>query len=43
MDDIVATGLSCEAVKAHDALLEWRKAPDSAVWFGMSWADGVRL
>ncbi|MBY5511858.1 methyltransferase domain-containing protein [Rhizobium leguminosarum] len=43
IDDIVATGLSRDAVTtALDALIEWSKAPDAAVWFGMSWAEGVR-
>lgn len=43
IDDIVATGLSRDAVTAGlDALIAWSKAPDSAVWFGMSWAEGIR-
>ncbi|MFP3599688.1 hypothetical protein, partial [Chryseobacterium sp. SIMBA_029] len=43
IDDIVATGLSRDAVAAAlEALIAWSKAPDSAVWFGMSWAEGIR-
>ncbi|WP_245497725.1 methyltransferase domain-containing protein [Rhizobium ruizarguesonis] len=43
IDDIVATGLSRDAVTAGlDTLIAWSKAPDSAVWFGMSWAEGIR-
>ncbi|TAV04602.1 methyltransferase domain-containing protein [Rhizobium ruizarguesonis] len=43
IDDIVATGLSRDAVTAGlDSLIAWSKAPDSAVWFGMSWAEGIR-
>ncbi|EJC69903.1 hypothetical protein Rleg5DRAFT_5705 [Rhizobium leguminosarum bv. viciae WSM1455] len=43
IDDIVATGLSRDTVTAGlDTLIAWSKAPDSAVWFGMSWAEGIR-
>jgi len=43
IDDIVATGLARAAVTAAlDALIAWSKEPDSAVWFGMSWAEGIR-
>ncbi|MGR9294444.1 class I SAM-dependent methyltransferase [Rhizobium leguminosarum] len=43
IDDIVATGLLRDAVTAGlDTLIEWSRAPDSAVWFGMSWAEGIR-
>lgn len=42
-DDIVATGMPRGSViSALDALIDWSKEPDSAVWFGMSWAEGVR-
>jgi SAM-dependent methyltransferase len=42
-DDIVATGMSRRSVKlVLDELIDWSKEPDSAVWFGMSWAEGVR-
>jgi len=27
---------------ALDALISWSNAPDSAVRFGMSWAEGIR-
>jgi SAM-dependent methyltransferase len=43
IDDIVSTGLARSAVTAAlDALIDWSKSPDSAVWFGMSWAEAVR-
>ncbi|TIS96109.1 MAG: hypothetical protein E5W72_17705 [Mesorhizobium sp.] len=43
MDDIVAIGLPRQSVTATlDALIDWSKEPDSAVWFGMSWAVAVR-
>ncbi|TIN48366.1 MAG: methyltransferase domain-containing protein [Mesorhizobium sp.] len=43
MDDIVAIGLPPQSVTATlDALIDWSKEPDSAVWFGMSWAEAVR-
>ncbi|MDR7145498.1 hypothetical protein J2X43_003707 [Rhizobium sp. BE258] len=43
IDDIVATGLARTAViAALDALISWSNAPDSAVRFGMSWAEGIR-
>jgi hypothetical protein len=43
MDDIVAIGLPRQSVTATlDALIDWSKEPDSAVWFGMSWAEAVR-
>jgi SAM-dependent methyltransferase len=43
IDDIAATGIAREAVTAAlDALIKWSKAPDSAVWFAMSWAEGVK-
>ena len=43
IDDIVAIGLPRQSVTATlDALIDWSKEPDSAVWFGMSWAEAVR-
>ncbi len=43
IDDIVATGTPRSSVSATlDALMTWSRQPDSAVWFGMSWAEGVR-
>ncbi|MGO7898089.1 hypothetical protein ACC719_11535 [Rhizobium ruizarguesonis] len=42
INDIAGTGLSRHGVTATlDALIEWSKSPDSAVWFGMS-AEGIR-
>jgi SAM-dependent methyltransferase len=43
IDDIVGIGLPCQSVTATlDALIDWSKEPDPAVWFGMSWAEAVR-
>jgi SAM-dependent methyltransferase len=43
VEDIAIMGMSRRAVKmVLDGLIAWSKEPDSAVWFGMSWAEGVR-
>ncbi len=43
IDDIAAAGLARDAVTAAlDALSDWSKAPDSTVWFGVSWTEGIR-
>jgi SAM-dependent methyltransferase len=42
-DDIVETGVSREMVERAIAELgTWRKAPDSAIWYGIFWAEGVK-
>lgn len=42
-DDIVETGVARAAVERLVAELAiWRTAPDAAIWYGMSWAEGVR-
>jgi len=42
-DDIVATGVPRETVdRAIAELATWGRAPDSAIWYGMFWAEGVR-
>lgn len=44
LDDIVATGTPAKLVmQTLDGLMDWSKEPDSAVWFGMSWAEGIRV
>jgi SAM-dependent methyltransferase len=41
--DIVATGLTEDAARtAIDGLDAWSRRPDSAIWFAMAWAEGVR-
>ena len=43
LEPIEATGLPRETVRAAlDALDEWRRRPDAAIWFAMAWAEGVR-
>lgn len=43
IEDIVATGTPRTLVATTlDALISWSKEPDSAVWFGMCWAEGIR-
>jgi SAM-dependent methyltransferase len=43
IDDIAAMGTPHKSVEAAlEALVNWSKEPDSAVWFGVSWAEGVR-
>jgi hypothetical protein len=42
-DDIVETGVSRELVERAIAELgTWRKAPDSAIWYSIFWAEGVK-
>ena len=43
LDDIIATGVPRQTVASGiNALMEWSKKPDSAVWYGMNWAEGVK-
>jgi SAM-dependent methyltransferase len=43
MDDIIVTGVPRKtAMDGLDALVAWSKQPDSAVWYGMAWAEGVK-
>jgi uncharacterized protein YidB (DUF937 family) len=43
VDDIAETGTPPEAVGAClNALSEWCKRPDVAMWHGVSWAEGLR-
>jgi SAM-dependent methyltransferase len=43
VDDISAIGIPRAAVRsALDTLIAWGREPDSAVWYGMAWAEGIR-
>ena len=43
LDDIVVTGVPRNAAMAGlDALAVWSREPNSAVWYGMAWAEGVK-
>ena len=43
IEDISATGIPRSAVSAAlDTLKAWGREPDSAVWYGMAWAEGLR-
>jgi ubiquinone/menaquinone biosynthesis C-methylase UbiE len=42
-DAIIATGIERdELTTALERLREWKRRPDAAFWFAMSWAEGVR-
>ena len=43
LGDIVATGVPQSMARAGiDALIQWSKEPDSAVWYAMAWAEGIK-